>query len=456
MRSFTARFRWLIIFAAALFAFNGPSYAGTDVYFAPAQVIVAPAPDRQDESTDAEFVLDVYDNLRTYFFNPASLNHVALFNAGLDSLAAELGRWEIEFTPERIGEAVPLEWAKRHFTAEFERAEELTRDIPGMAAHALAFSAAAALLGAVNDSHTYFIPPDLRERNNYSGIGALIKRLDSDFYYFDRVFPGSPAERAGLRRFDRLTAINGEAFPDNPREIVSLLRGEQGTVVELTIERGGRRMNFNVRRDSIEMPVAEREVLRVNGDTHFGYIRLSAFNLSALWEVPQYIRELQGADGLILDLRGNSGGLIMVLQAVAGLFLEENTPIMVMRMRSGERRYVRSDSFTMTNLPLVVLVDEGSASASEITAVAFQEAGRATIVGAESRGAVGAGQSINLPYGAGMMVTTAQIFSPSGRALEGDGVHPDVVAPLTRDNVAAGRDAQLEEAIEVLKQMIQE
>lgn len=410
----------------------------------------------------AEFVLEVYDVLEKNFYDPTQIKYADLLNAALEGAAVELRKKSIEFNPVKIESSRPFKEAKKKFTEEFQKAKALGGQVEDYDSNYLAFAAADILLEAMNDSHCYFYSPEMmRERNRshrgeavYAGIGVILSKLEDDYFYVRLVFPDGPAAKAGIRLYDRLVAVDGQKIPNDPNEIAKKVRGPKGTTVELTVERQKKILHLKVKRDDIIKPFAGRDIIHENGGI-FGKITLYCFEYKSYDLVYDYIEEFQkaGVKGIILDLRENPGGKIEVLEFINELFLPENTALYVRKDRVSSYRYTTLFP-PFTDLPLVILINNGSASASEVTASACQEACRAKIVGEKSAGAVGMGVTFDLSYDSGMMVTVAQCFSPSGKQLEKNGVTPDILVPLTKEDIENGKDTQLEVAIASLKEMI--
>lgn len=265
------------------------------------------------------------------------------------------------------------------------------------------------------------------QRSGYTGIGASISNFDNanvtDTYVLS-TFPDSPASKAGLRFGDRIVAINGQQmtgkFSDDVRDKI---RGETGTVLRLTIERADTRRleTLEIRRNRVAQPsIPDAYILRPG----VGYIDLSeGFNYTTADEMDVAMRELKdlGMRSLILDLRGNGGGIVDQAVKVAERFLPAGTLILTQRGRSRiDNRVWRSANTDPDSMPLVVLVNEETASASEIVAGAFQDDDRAMIVGEKTFGKGLVQSVLNLPGRAGLTLTTARYLTPSGRSIQRD------------------------------------
>ncbi len=283
------------------------------------------------------------------------------------------------------------------------------------------------------DPHSNFFDPaewkDLldEQQSGYTGIGATIanfERSGSFDTYILSTFPGSPALRAQLRFGDRIVAINGEQMSGKSSDFVrDKLRGEAGTTFRLTVERAasGRIDVLDLRRNRVPQPsIPDAYILRPG----IGYIDLSeGFNYTTSDEFESSLRELkrQGMRSLVLDLRGNGGGIVDQAVKVAEKFLPAGTLILTQRGRTRiDNREWRSTNRFPETMPLVVLVNEDTASASEIVAGALQDNDRAMIVGEKTFGKGLVQSVIGLPGRTGMTLTAARYLTPSGRSIQRD------------------------------------
>lgn len=319
----------------------------------------------------------------------------------------------------------------------------------------------AAIRGVVNglgDRFTSFMTPDEAARFNdaldgsFEGIGAQVDKTDdgSGARVVD-VYTGFPADKAGVRRNDIIIAVDGQDVTSRSlSEIITLIRGPADTTVTLTIRRSGedKPREIVVTRGRIEIPVVESKMLSGN----IGYVKLQEFSRPAPERLRAALQDLlkQKPAGLILDLRGNPGGLLDVAVAVGSEFLAEGDILIERRKDGSEEHYSVRSGGLATTLPLVVLVNEGSASASEIVAGAIQDAGRGPLVGAKTFGKGSVQLPQTLSDGSMLRVTIARWFTPKGRGIHGSGLEPDFAVPLSEEDRSAGRDPQLDKAIEAL------
>lgn len=323
------------------------------------------------------------------------------------------------------------------------------------------YGAIRGVINELDDPNTSFMPPEEAEffrtsiQGEFEGIGARVQWND-DFNTVEVVepFENQPAWEAGIRRGDLILAVDGESvIGTNLTDTVMLIRGPKGSQVVLNIAREGEPEPFDVEvvRDRIELPTISTDTLGEAGN--IAYVKLNTFNENAGELVRSAVEEAMADDpvGIIFDLRGNTGGLLREAVKVAGVFLEDQD-VLIERFSDGrEETYGTNGSAAAPDVPLVVLVNGGSASASEIVAGALQDAERATLIGTTTFGK----GSVQLPHslsdGGIMRVTIARWFTPLDRSIDGSGLEPDIVVELTEEDREAERDPQLDMAIEELQ-----
>ena len=316
------------------------------------------------------------------------------------------------------------------------------------------------MLNALGDPHTSYMSPEEYTQANeslegeYEGIGAWV---DTSGEYVEIISPmkGSPAAEAGLLPKDLIIAIDGEDMTGIPGDIaLQSILGPAGSDVTLTIRRENETFDVTITRQQIIVPTVEHEML----EDDIAYIALYTYGDKSTEQLRDALRDLLAQDpiGLIFDLRNNGGGYLTTAIEVVSEFIRDGV---VMYEQEGDgviRTYEAISGGLATEIPLVVLVNEGSASASEITAGAIQDRGRGPLVGAVTFGKGSVQNWIPLNDNAGAVrVTVARWLTPDQRQLSGDGLTPEYIVEMTEEDYTEGRDPQLEKAVQVLKSLVQ-
>ena len=331
-------------------------------------------------------------------------------------------------------------------------------DLPDM--QYVAWGAIRGALGTLEDPHTTFLEPQPRQRERedlsgrFGGIGAYVAQAEDGSIVLDPM-PGLPAEQAGVQEGDRLirvddTEITADMTVD---DVVTLIRGELGTMVRLTLAREGQTEPIVVQVERQEIPTPSVEWRMVEGEEGVGYVRLTIFSGRTKGELQDALADLreQGMTRLILDLRGNGGGLLDSAIDVASEFLAGGVVAYQTEKGKEAQPFSASRGGAFTDGPLVLLVDGGSASASEIVAGALQDRDRAVLIGQKTFGK-GSVQSVHdLSDGSSVHITYAKWITPARRQIDGEGLTPDVEVVITEEDRGQGRDSQLERAIEYLR-----
>ena len=324
------------------------------------------------------------------------------------------------------------------------------------------------MLETLGDPYTRFLDPEQYKAlqtsttGELSGVGLQIG-LDNDSKRIVVIAPidGTPAARAGIKARDFIVQVDGKPTKNlTLDQVANLLRGRKGSKVTLVMERDKNEFNVTLQRDRIEIdPVVA--AIKVDKGFKVGYARLSTFNANAVDKMRKAIQEEKdkGVDGYIMDLRANPGGLLTAGIDIARLWLDKDQVIIKTVSRQGTQDVIRSDRSSLTDKPLVVLVDGGTASASEILSGALQDNKRATLVGAKTfgKGLIQQVYTLNNSEdaGIGIAVSIAKYQTPSGADIHKKGIKPDVAEELskdfTADQIATSKDNQYAKALEVLE-----
>lgn len=320
----------------------------------------------------------------------------------------------------------------------------------------LAWGAIRGALGTLNDAHTTFLEPEVRNKEKedlsgrFGGIGARVSKTEDGSIVLDPMVD-LPAARAGILTGDILVAVDGRPLsPDmSAEDVVTLVRGDLGTVVALTLRRAGVAEPWVVEivREEIPSPSVEWRMLEDSQGT--GYVRITLFSDRTDGELKKALADLesQGMLCLVLDLRGNGGGLLNAAVDVASEFLGDGVVAYQLSKNAQPQELKAKRGGAYLEGPLVVLIDGGSASASEIVAGALQDRGRARLVGEKSYGKGSVQSVVDLSDGSSLHITSAQWETPNRHQISGQGLTPDIDAAITEDDRAQGLDPQLERAV---------
>ncbi|MGD8303368.1 MAG: S41 family peptidase, partial [Desulfobacterales bacterium] len=329
-----------------------------------------------------------------------------------------------------------IELIQKEYVDDVESKELIEKAIQGML-HSL-------------DPHSSLMPPEAFEdlqidtKGNFTGIGIHITMRDG-FVTVISPIEDTPADKAGITAQDRIVKVDGKAVKDL-REAVKMMRGPKGTKVVVTIVREGEKkpLDFELIRDVI--PIVSVKAIELKPG--YGYIRLSQFSGSTTKELEEALNKMESGDvsvkGLVLDLRNNGGGLLNQAIQVSDLFLNEGKILSIKgRNKKNTKVYMATPDTDIRNYPLVVLINGGSASASEIVAGALQDQKRALILGTTSFGK-GSVQTVEtLRDGSGVKLTIARYFTPNGRSIQAKGIEPDIVLKHKRIDPAESQEEGL-------------
>ncbi len=313
------------------------------------------------------------------------------------------------------------------------------------------------MVDSLGDPHTSFMDPDeflqanMPLEGEYEGIGAWVD-ADGEFLTIISAMPGSPAERAGLQPGDQVISVDGvDVTGLDGNVVIRMVLGPAGSAVELTIRREGEvdPLVVEIVRERIDLPSVASEML----DGGIGYVRLYTFGTDTAVDLNDALKALEREDarGVILDLRGNGGGFLDAAIAVTSQFIDEGT-ILIERFGDGrEQIHEARSGGAAIEMPMVVLIDGGTASASEIVAGAIQDHDRGVLVGERSFGKGSVQNWVELSNNQGAVrVTIARWYTPGDRLIHEIGLTPDFEVPPPEDGAPPGSDPQLDRAIQVL------
>lgn len=313
------------------------------------------------------------------------------------------------------------------------------------------------MLQSLGDPHTSYMNPEEYSQANtalegeYEGIGAIVD-ITGDYLKIVSPMPDSPAEKAGLKVGDIIIAVDGEDMTGMDGNIVlSKVKGPAGTSVVLTIQREGVDQSFDV--TVTRAKITQSSVTYKMLDSGVAYVGLSNFGEKTTQDLKKALKELlaQNPKGLILDLRYNGGGFLETAVEVTSQFLDSGNVLLEEYGDKTQTAYPALEGGLALDIPIVVLVNEGSASASEITAGALQDAGRAKLIGVTTygKGSVQKWTALQDNQGA-VRITIARWLTPKERQINEIGLTPDIEVKISEDDIAAGRDPQLDKAVETL------
>ncbi len=321
----------------------------------------------------------------------------------------------------------------------------------------LFYGALAGIVSALDDPYSVFFDPDTAKKfqeeleGAFDGIGAELGIKNKQLTVIAPL-SGTPAESAGLKAGDKIFTIDGKDTADMALDYaVSLIRGQKGTEVVLGVWREGweKPKDLKIKRDRIEIASVKWEMKK-----DIAYIEINHFNEDTARKFNQAVTELlpNSPKGLILDLRNNPGGFLDTAVDVAGEWIEKDV-VVIEKIDDGQKNEERSEGLArLQNIKTVVLVNQGSASASEIVAGALQDYGKAKLIGKKTFGK-GSVQNLEaLPDGSAVKITIAEWLTPKGRLIDKEGIMPDIDIDLTEEDYNANRDPQLEKAVEIINE----
>jgi carboxyl-terminal processing protease len=314
------------------------------------------------------------------------------------------------------------------------------------------------MMDSLGDPHTSYMDPEeytslttqLQGEDTYEGIGAWVD-TSSEYLTIISPMPGSPAEKAGLRTGDKVIAIDGQDMTGVDGELVrKKIIGPAGSTVRLRISRGGvDPFDVNIVRASINLPYVEGQML----DGNMAYVRVYIFSSNIDQQLRSTLKDLlaKSPSGLILDLRANGGGYLDSAVAVASEFIDQGVIVTEQYGDGSLQKFEAHTGGLATKIPMVVLINQGTASASEIVAGAIQDLKRGSLVGVKSFGKGSVQQPTPLVNNQGAVrITIAHWLTPNGRMINGIGLTPDYEVQITQADTDARKDPQLAKALEIL------
>lgn len=318
-------------------------------------------------------------------------------------------------------------------------------------------------IAGLDDPYTEYLPKEemqeFTEETNaeYVGIGVYVaNNTENNTILVAGVMKGSPALEAGMQAGDIIAKVDGVSYTgEQLSDATKVLKGQEGTTVKVTIIRDEKEIELTVTRKKIIVEHVASQML----DDKIAYIQIDSFDNGVVESFKEQITTLKndGAKGIIIDLRSNGGGIVDQATGVADLFLEKNETILITKSKNEEEEITKAKiNPIITDTPVVILVNEGTASASEILAAALKEKYGATIVGKTTYGKGVIQTLYSLTDGSGLKITTDEYYTPNHNKINKVGITPDVEVQLTKDEngyyeTSADKDAQLLKAIEILK-----
>lgn len=413
------------------------------------------------QAADAGLVLEALRHLRARYVVP--VDTVALLNGALAGLRSALSASGVPVEMAEIAAGTANGQAEAAFRARFDAVTAAAggRVTPTALSHAGIRSMTAVL----RDSHTGFISAEAnRERQlklqgqaGFTGAGIVLMPREGRFYVRD-VVPGSPAQTGGVQQFDRIVRVDNVATTGlQVDQLSGMIRGPAGTSVSIVFDRPGRpdQVTVTLTRAPIQVPSIFHTRIMDGG---VGYLQLYQFSTRTGTEFREALQRMLagGTRALIIDVRANSGGYVHELALVLNTLLLPGRAIYQEITRGSQTRTVRTSGAPIlpTHVPVVVLLDEATASAAELLSAALQEHGRATLMGAKSSGAVEASIVVDLSDGSALSVTILRLASGSGKRLEGVGVAPDIQIPQSTADLDQARDTQLQRAFLLARQRL--
>jgi carboxyl-terminal processing protease len=323
------------------------------------------------------------------------------------------------------------------------------------------YGAISGMVESLKDPYTVFFKPDDTKRfiedvkGSFEGVGMEIGIKNGQLQVIAPL-EGTPAQKAGLRAGDIIVKVDDKATIDiTIDEAINLIRGPKGTEVTLSIYREdwGETKNIKITRAVIDIPSLKLEIR----DDAIAYLKLYHFSQKASYDFTEAAIEIlnSGAQRIILDLRDNPGGYLDVAQEIAGWFLEKGELVTIEDFGEGKekRDYIAEGNAKLAVYPVVILINEGSASGSEILAGALRDNKGAEIIGQTSYGKGSVQELVKLKGGSSLKITVAKWLTPKGESITDKGLEPDIKVEMTEEDYKEERDPQLDKAVEIIKNL---
>lgn len=317
------------------------------------------------------------------------------------------------------------------------------------------------MLGALDDKHTMYFNKKEKEdfdtelSGTYYGIGAQIQLTQEKRVKIIKIFDDAPAAKAGLKVGDIFVNIDGESTEGmDATDVANKLRSDKVKTAKIIIDRDGKELEFNVKKENVTMFSVSSEMLKQN-DKNIGYISVSIFGQKTYYQFYDALNKLENdnMDSLIIDLRGNTGGYLSTVTNMLELFVEKDKVLYQMQTNEGTDEY-KSQTKQNKDYKIILLIDDGSASASEIMAAAMKEDYGAILVGKTTYGKGTVQTTKDLSNGTMIKYTIEKWLTPSGNNIDGEGITPDYEVDLSdeyENNPTKENDSQLQKALELLK-----
>lgn len=327
----------------------------------------------------------------------------------------------------------------------------------------LGYGAIAGMVNAIGDPYTQFFDPEEAKKlqddisGSFEGIGLQLGIKKEQITAIAPI-KGTPAEKAGLRPGDTIVAVDKKSTAGLAvEEVVSMIRGPKGTKVVLTINRDGKNKDIEITRALIVVPSMEWEIITTEDGKKIAHISLFQFSETVYQDFKKAAFEIlnENVSGIVLDLRNNPGGLVDQSTDIAGWFLNVGDVILAEQDRDGSKYEFKANGpSNFSSTPIVVLINEGSASASEILAGALKDDRKVLMIGDTSFGKGTVQKIIDFADGSTLKVTIAKWYTPSGVRIQDTGIEPDIKVEYTTEDYNSGKDPQMERALQEIEKQL--